>query len=66
MLYEGEIIDDVLYSRAHGNAIASNEVIFKLWSVDEIFREKNGVHFKNVISFYSKTFSYFLKKCSHF
>ena len=48
MPYEGEIFDYVLYNRALWNAVTSNEVIFKLWRIDETFIKKNlVVHFKN-------------------
>ena len=30
MLYEGEILNYVLYNRALGNTVTSNEVIFKI------------------------------------
>ena len=39
--YESEILDYVYYNRALGNAITSNEIIFKLWSIDEKYREKS-------------------------
>ena len=47
MSFEGEILDYVLYSRALGNAETSNEVIFKLWSMNETFRDIIREHFKN-------------------
>ena len=40
ILYESEILDYVYYNRALGNAVTSNEIIFKLWSIDENYREK--------------------------
>ena len=39
--YESEILDYVYYNRALGNAVTSNEIIFKLWSNDEKYREKS-------------------------
>ena len=39
--YVGEILDFVLYNRALGYAVTSNEVIFKLRSMDEGFRENS-------------------------
>ena len=41
MSFEEEILDYVLYSRALGNDVVSNELIFKLWNMDETFREKS-------------------------
>ena len=38
MPYEIEILDYVLYNRVLGNDVTSNEVIFKLWSIDQTFR----------------------------
>ena len=39
--YESEILDYVYYNRALGNAVTSNEIIFKLWSINEKYREKS-------------------------
>ena len=65
--YESEILDYVYYNRALGNAVTSNEIIFKLWSIDEKYREKSLSSLqKMVISLYEKTFSYFQKKYSYF
>ena len=38
--FKGEILDYVLYSRVLGNDVTSSEVIFKLWYMDETFKEK--------------------------
>ena len=35
--YEGEILDYVLYNKDLGNAVTSNDFIFKLWNMDETF-----------------------------
>ena len=32
--FESEILDYAYYNRALGNAVTSNEIIFKLWSID--------------------------------
>ena len=61
MLFEEEIIDYILYSRALANAVKSNRNIFKLWSLNETFREKMENTSKMVRSFYEKAFSYFQK-----
>ena len=39
--YESEIIDYVYYNGALGNVVTSNEIIFKLWSIDEKYKEKS-------------------------
>ena len=39
--YESEILDYVYYNRAFGNTVTSNEIIFKLWSINEKYREKS-------------------------
>ena len=39
--YESKILDYVYYNRALGNAVTSNKIIFKLWSIDEKYREKS-------------------------
>ena len=41
--YESEIFDYVYYNRALGNAVTSNEIIFKLWSIDEKYGEKSWI-----------------------
>ena len=61
--YESEILDYVYYNRALGNALTSNGIIFKLWSIDEKYREKIlELTSKMVISLYENTISYFQKK----
>ena len=64
--YESEILDYVYYNRALGNAVTSNEIIFKLWSIDEKYRKNLEFTSKMVISLYEKTFFYFQKKYSYF
>ena len=39
--HEHEILDIVLYNRALGNVVASNQIIYKLWSIDEKYNEKS-------------------------
>ena len=39
--YENEILDYVYYNKALGNAVTSNEIIFKLWSIYKKYREKS-------------------------
>ena len=41
MSFEGEILDYVLFNRAYENFVTNNEIMFKPWSMDEIFREKS-------------------------
>ena len=36
-----EILDFILHNRALGNAAASNEIIYKLWSIGERYQEKS-------------------------
>ena len=64
--FEGEILNYVLYNNALGNAVVSKEVIFKLYCMDETFRENLGVHFKKSDIVLWKDFFYLQKKCSHF
>ena len=66
MSFEGEILDYVLYNRAFGNTVTSNEVILKLWSMDETFRENIGVYFKNNDIFFGKEIFLLSEKYSHF
>ena len=40
VLHEVEIFDFILYNMALGNAVTSNEIIYKLWSKDERYQEK--------------------------
>ena len=35
IIYENKILDFVLYNRALGNVVTSNQIIYKLWSIDE-------------------------------
>ena len=39
--YENKILDFVLYNRALGNVVSSNQIIYKLWSIDEKYNEKS-------------------------
>ena len=39
--YQSEILDYVYYNRALKNAVTSNEIIFKLWRIEEKYREKS-------------------------
>ena len=36
-----EILDFILYNIALSNAVTSNEIIYRLWSIDERYREKS-------------------------
>ena len=38
---ESEILDFVFYNRALGNVVTSNEIIYKLWSINENYKEKS-------------------------
>ena len=38
--HENEILDFVLFNRALGNVVTSNQIIYKFWSIDEKYNEK--------------------------
>ena len=38
--HDEEILNFILYNRAFGNAVTSNEIIYKLRSIDERYQEK--------------------------
>ena len=44
---ENEILDFVLYNMALSNIVTSNEIIDKLWSIDEKYMKNHGVYFRN-------------------
>ena len=44
---EEEILDFILFDRSLGNAVARNEIIYKLWRIDERYQKNNGVHLKS-------------------
>ena len=48
-MHENDILDFVLYNKALGNVVASNEIIYKLWSINDKNKENHGVHFKNSV-----------------
>ena len=45
--HTNEILDFVLYNMKLGNVVTSNQIIDKLWSLDDKYKKKSWIHFKN-------------------
>ena len=59
VLHEEKILDFILYNRVLCNVVTNNEIIYKLWSIDERYQEKMIEYTSKVMmSFYTSIFSY--------